>query len=42
MDKIHTQSNNLAKKLTIETQKISKIQPQSVFEYLNTTENGLY
>ena len=40
-NKIHTQSNNLAKKLTIETQKISEIRPQFVFEYLNTTESGL-
>lgn len=34
---IHTQEKNL----TIDAQKLSMIEPQSVFEYLQTTESGL-
>lgn len=36
-----TQSDNLENKFHIDTQKIAKIQPQLVFEYLGTTPSGL-
>ena len=40
-DQIHTQNSNLANKRNMDIQKISEIQPQSVFEYLDTAERGL-